>query len=146
MTVNEHNRILAIGFGVFAAILAFTFLLLIVVSLGVFVALGITSANEPGNGPGLKISVIGGVATVVFYGLLGAIFVLPMALASWKMSKHRRRARLWGMAAAILVVMIIPLGTMLGIYGLWFFFSAEGRRFYLLAESGQSSLQPGHPG
>jgi len=135
MTVIEHNKILAIGFGVFAAIFAFTFLLLMVVSLGVFVALGITSANDPGNGPGAGIGIIGGVVAVIFYALLGAIFVLPLAVASRKMLKRRRNARPWGIIAAILVVTIIPLGTMLGIYGLWFFFSAEGRRFHLNVES-----------
>jgi hypothetical protein len=131
MTAIEHNKILAIGFGAFAAIFAFTFLLLLVVSLGVFVALGISLANETGNGQQAGIGVLGGVVAAIFYGLLGAIFVVPMALASRKMLKRRRNARIWGIIAAILVVTIIPLGTMLGIYGLWFFFSAEGRRFYL---------------
>ncbi len=116
MTVIEHNKFLAIGFGVFAAIFAFT-------------------ANDPGNGPGAGIGIIGGVVAVIFYALLGAIFVLPLAVASRKMLKRRRHARPWGIIAAILVVTIIPLGTMLGIYGLWFFFSAEGRRFHLNVES-----------
>jgi len=125
MTVIEHNKILAIG----------TFLLLTVVSLGVFAALGITSANDPGNGPSAGIGIIGGVVAVIFYTLLGGIFVLPMALASRKMLKRGRNARTWGIIAAILVAPIMPLGTMFGIYGLWFFFSAEGRRFNLSVES-----------
>ena len=135
MTVIEHNKILAIGFGVFAAIFAFTFLLLIVVSLGVFVALGITLTNETGNSNQAGIGILGGVVAVIFYGLLGVIFVLPTALATWKMWKRRRNARIWGIIAAILVLPIMPLGTMLGIYGLWFFFSAEGRRFYSSVET-----------
>jgi hypothetical protein len=142
MTVVEHNKILAIGFGLFAAIFAFTILLLMVVSLGVFAALGITSANEPGNGPGAGIGIIGGVVAVIFYALLGTIFVLPMALASWKLLKRRLNARRWGMAAAIPVAMIFPLGTMFGIYGLWFFFSAEGRRFYLSVDTGAMQALP----
>ena len=135
MTVIEHNKLLAIGFAVFAAILAFTFLLLLVVSLVVFVALGISFANETGDSQQAGLGVIGGVGAVTFYVLLGVIFVLPMALASWKMLKRRRHARTWGTIAAILVVTIIPLGTMLGVYGLWFFFSVEGRRFYLSEDS-----------
>src|SRR6266849_6076987 len=103
MTVIEHNKILAIGFGVFAAIFAFTFVLLMVVSLGVFAALGITAANDPRNGPGGTIGIIGGAVAVIFYTLLGTIFVLPTALASWKMLKRRRNARPWGIIAAILV-------------------------------------------
>lgn len=135
MTVIEHNKILAIGFGVFAAIFAFTFLLLMVVSLGVFAALGITSANEPGNGPGAGIGIIGGIVTVIFYGFMGAVSVVPTALASRTMLKRRRNARIWAIIAAILVLPIMPLGTMFGIYGFWFFFSTEGRRFYLSAQS-----------
>jgi uncharacterized BrkB/YihY/UPF0761 family membrane protein len=135
MTVVEHNKLLALGFAVFAVIFAFTFLLLLVVSLGVFVALGISFANETGNSKQAGIGIIGGVAAVVFYGLLGAIFVLPMAFASRKMFKRRRDARIWGVIAAILVATIIPLGTMLGVYGLWFFFSTEGRKFYLRVDS-----------
>jgi hypothetical protein len=144
MTVIEHNKILAIGFGVFAAIFAFTFLLLLVVSFGVFVALGISFANETGNSNEAGIGIIGGVFAVIFYGLLGAIFVLPTALATWKMLKRRRHARIWGIIAAILIAPIMPLGTVLGIYGLWFFFSAEGRRFYLSVESGAIQALPNH--
>jgi hypothetical protein len=142
MTAIEHNKILAIGFGAFAAIFAFTILLLLVVSLGVFVALGISLANETGNGQQAGIGVLGGVVAVIFYGLLGAIIVVPMALASRKMLKRRRNARIWGIIAAILVATIIPLGTMLGIYGLWFFFSAEGRRFYLSGDAGAMQALP----
>ena len=144
MTVIEHNKILALGFGVFAAIFAFTFLLLMAVSLGVFVALGITLTNETGNSNQAGIGILGGVVAVIFYSLLGVIFVLPTALAAWKMLKRRRNARIWGIIAAILVAPIMPLGTMLGIYGLWFFFSAEGRRYYLSVESGAISTLPNH--
>jgi len=142
MTAIEHNKILAIGFGAFAAIFGFTFLLLLVVSLGVFVALGISLANETGNSQQAGIGVMGGVVAAVFYGLLGAIFVVPTALASWKMLKQRPNARIWGIIAAILVAPIMPLGTMLGIYALWFFFSTEGRRFYLSADSGAIQALP----
>lgn len=131
MTAAEHNKIVSIGFAAFAAIVLFTFVLLLVVSAGVFVALGITSANESGDSTQAGIGFLGGAFAVVFYGVLGILFVLPLALASWKMLKHRRGARIWGIIAAILVAPLIPLGTIFGIYGLWLFFSAEGRQFYL---------------
>lgn len=143
MTIAEHNKILALGFGAFAAILAFTFLLLMSLSFGVFIALGISFANEPGNGNQAGIGIAGGVFAIVFYLLLGAIFVLPITMAAWKMLKRRRNARFWGIIAAILVAPIVPLGTMFGIYGLWFFYSANSRQFYL-SESGtpaQESMQ-----
>lgn len=93
MTVIEHNKILAIGFAVFSTIFAFTSLLLLVVSLGVFVSLGITFANETGDSNQAGIGIIGGIVTVIFYGFRGAIFAVPTALASRKMLKGRRNAR-----------------------------------------------------
>ncbi len=130
MTGADHNKILAIGFGAFAAIFLFTFLLLLIVTTGVFVALGITFAHETGDNTQAGIGILGGVVTAIFYGVLGIICVIPTAMAAWKMLKRRKRARLYGITASIVVLPIFPLGTVLGIYGLWFFFSAEGKSFY----------------
>jgi len=130
MKAQDHNKIIALGFGLFAGIFLFTFLLLMLVSLGVFVALGITAANESGDNTQAGIGIAGGVFSVIFYCALAAIFVLPTALASWKTLKRRPSARVWGTIAAIIVLTIMPLGTFLGVYALWFFFSAEGKQFY----------------
>jgi hypothetical protein len=130
MTAVEHNKYLAIGFAVFAVIFGLTFLLLMLVSLGVFLALGISVAGETGDTNQVGFGVLGGVFAVVFYVSLGLILVFPTAAASWKMWKRKRHARVWGIIAAIAVAPVMPLGTFLGIYGLWFLFSSEGRKFY----------------
>lgn len=130
MTVNDHNRVLAIGFGGFAAILTFTFLLLMGVTSGVFILLGINFASETGDHTNVVVGVVGVIFTLLFYSFIGAISIVPMTLACWKMAKHKPHARLWGMIAAVVVCLFFPLGTALGIYGLWFLFSEEGRRFY----------------
>jgi hypothetical protein len=130
MTGAEHNKILALGFAIFAVIIAGTFLLLGLTSVGVFVALGVSFANETGDSQQAGIGILGALFTIVFYGSLSAIFVIPPALASWKMLKSRRGARIWSIVAAVLLLPLLPLGTILGIYGLWFCFSAEGKRFY----------------
>ncbi len=127
MKATDHSKFIAIGFAAIAGIFALTFLLLMLVSLGVFVALGITMASDTGDNTHAGIGVLGGVFSVVFYSVLGAVFVLPPALASWKILKGRRNARLWSTIAAIVVLGMVPLGTMLGVYALWFFYSAEGR-------------------
>lgn len=120
MTAVEHNRYLAIGFGVFAAIFGLTFLLLMLVSLGVFVALGVSFANETGDTNQAGFGILGGVFAVVFYLVLGLFLVVPTAAASRKMWRLRRGARVWGIIASILVFAVFPLGTFLAIYGLWF--------------------------
>ena len=130
MTVREHNKIIAIGFAAFAAILLFTFLLLVVVTVATFIGLGIGLANETGDSRQAGIGIVGAIFTIIFYGVLGLIFVLPTALAAWKMLKGRPRARFWGIAASIVLLAIFPIGTMLGVYGLWFFFGETGRGLY----------------
>ena len=124
--MNNQTKIIAIGFAVFGAIYFFTFLLLALVSVGVFVALGISFANETGDMNQAGVGALGAVFTIIFYGTLGLICVLPTALASWKLFKQKPRARLWSIIAAIVVLPIFPLGTALGGYSLWFFFSPKG--------------------
>ena len=123
MTAADHSKILAIGFAAFAVIYLLTFVLLMVVTGGVFVAMGITIANDTGDPNQAGFGILGAVFTVIFYGVLGLICVLPPALASWKLFKRKPKARLWGTIASIVVLPILPLGTALGGYGLWYFFS-----------------------
>ena len=124
MTARDHSKILAIGFAAFAVIYLFTFILLMVVTGGVFVAMGITIANDTGDPNQAGFGILGAVFTVIFYGVLGLICVLPPALASWKLFKRKTKARFWGIIASIVVLPILPLGTALGVYGFWYFFSA----------------------
>jgi hypothetical protein len=130
MRATDHNKILVLGFAGFAAIFAFTFVLLMLISLGVFVALGITAANETGDTTQAGIAILGGAFAVVFYCALAAFFALPTAIASWKLLKRGRGVRLWGIIAALLVLPIMPMGTLLSVYALWFFYSGQGRQFY----------------
>ena len=130
MTALEHNKYLAIAFGVLAAIYGLTFLLLMLVSMGVFVALGISFANESGDMNQAGIGILGSVFTVVFYVVLGLILVLPMGVASRKLWKRRPSARVWGIVAAIVIVWMVPVGTCLAIYAFWFLLSANGRTLY----------------
>jgi hypothetical protein len=139
MTAAEHNKYLAIGFGIFAALFGITFLLLMLISLGVFVALGISFANETGDANQAGIGVLGGVFAVVFYLVLGLILVFPTATASRKMWKRRPGARVWGIVAAILVAWTFPVGTFLAIYGLWFLFSTPSRELYATRPTGLAS-------
>ena len=125
--MTDHPKILAIGFAAFAAIYFFTFLLLLLVTGGVFIGLGITLANESGDANQAGFGILGAVFTVIFYGVLGLICVLPPAMASWKLFKRKPKARVWGIIASIVVLPILPLGTALGVYGFWYFFTALGR-------------------
>src|SRR5262245_12285162 len=131
MTAIEHNRYLAIGFAFFAAIFGLTFLLLMLVSLGVFVALGISFANETGDTNQAGFGILGGVFAVVFYLVLGLLFVLPTAAASRRIWQRKPSVCVWGIIAAVLILFVFPDGTVLAIYAFWFCVSAQGRDLFL---------------
>jgi hypothetical protein len=62
---------------------------------------------------------------------LAVVLLIPSLIAGLKMRKGKMSGRTWGIIAAIIALLNIPLGTALGIYALWFLFSAEGKNFYL---------------
>ena len=128
MQQTPHTKILSIGFALFAAIFGITFLLLMLTSLGVFVAMGFTMAGETGDSTHAGIGIFGGLFAIVFYSVLAVLFVFPTGLASWKLFKSRRHARLWGIIAAVLILPVLPFGTALGVYGLWFLLIAQGKQ------------------
>lgn len=131
MTALEHNKYLAVAFGILAAIYGLTFLLLMLVSLGVFVAMGISLANETGDPNQAGVGILGGAFAVVFYVGLGLVLVLPMSVASRKLWKRRPSARVWGIIAAVVIAWMVPVGTCLAVYAFWFLLSADGRTLYL---------------
>ena len=103
----------------------------------------------------------GGIIVALVYGILGVMFsanahrpeeqfmgtlfivlacvVAPIVLifaginltAGYKMLKEKPGARTWAIVASIICLPGIPLGTALGVYGLWFMFGDEGKQFYL---------------
>jgi len=76
---------------------------------------------------------VGGVMLVI--GLFAAVLVLVFsafyAFSGWKLYKQQQIGRTLGIVASILCLMNFPLGTALGVYGLWFLLGEEGKRLYL---------------
>lgn len=82
-----------------------------------------------------------GLAVAVFFCVLG----LPMILGGWGLMKYRRWSRPLMIVVSVLQLLHIPVGTLLGAYGLWVLMSDEGRR---LLESGgaYAAVAPVQPG
>ncbi len=91
--------------------------------------------------------------------MMGTIFVIlafvlaPIILifagisltAGYKLLKEKAGARTWGIVASIFALPSIPLGTALGVYGLWFLLGEEGKRFYLGGAQQQNMFSPPPP-
>lgn len=71
----------------------------------------------------------------VFAVFFVAIIAGIDAMAGWRLTKGKSGARTWGIVASIISLLGFPLGTALGIYGLWFLFGNEGRDLDLQASA-----------
>jgi len=125
MTAKEHNKIIGIlhlaegGLQIFSAIILAIFLF----GFGFYLKTGHNFENSDWWGNFLFI--IGGILAFLSFTLA---FVNLMA--GWKMLKGKPNARNWGIIASLICLLNIPLGTIIGIYSLWFLFGVEGKELY----------------
>jgi hypothetical protein len=125
MTSRDHNRLLGIfflingGLSVFGGLVA----LLVYGGMGTFM---LANAREP------EAQTVGGVFMVIgiVAGVLISVFAIFFLLAGWKMYKEVPSGRVFGIIGSIICLPSPPLGTALGIYGLWFLLGDQGKAFY----------------
>ncbi len=75
--------------------------------------------------------------------LVGFLLVwsLPCLIVGFGLVKRRPWARIGGIVVAVLSLVVIPFGTVFGVYALWVLFSQEAERLFTHAIEGASSDQ-----
>ncbi|MGE3467615.1 MAG: hypothetical protein AB7J13_11855 [Pyrinomonadaceae bacterium] len=126
MTAKEHNKMVGIFLMAHGGMQA-----LVMVLLGVIYG-GIGAAMLFGGRRGEE-QMVGFVfiGLILVLAVVSVLFILPQILGGYKMFKERPNARTWGIVGSIVSCLSFPLGTAAGVYGLWFLFGDEGKRFYL---------------
>ncbi|MEO7660719.1 MAG: hypothetical protein ABIV48_13980 [Pyrinomonadaceae bacterium] len=126
MVAKEHNKLVGIFLMVHGGLqaLIMIFVGLIYGGIGAAILLGGQRGEE-------KIVGLVFIGMIVFLTILAAIFVIPQILGGYKLLKEKPNARTWGIVGSIIACLSFPLGTAAGVYGLWFLFGDEGKRFYL---------------
>ena len=126
MTAKEHNRLVGIFLMAHGGLQAFAMIIICIVYgiLGSAMFIGGRQGEEQMVG-------LVFIAVIVFLAILSLVFVLPQLLGGYKLFKEKPNARTWGIVGSIISCLSFPLGTAAGVYGLWFLFGDEGRRFYL---------------
>ncbi len=128
--MDTHVKVLgaleiALGtMGLFAAAM------LLVVFGGVAGAVRVT--GEPDTAIALPIIGITGMALVTFLLLLS----LPGVIIGIGLIRLRPWARIAGIVICILSLMMVPIGTIVGVYGLWVLFNKETERLF----TGQNAI------
>jgi len=139
MTAKDHNNLLGIFFMINGGIqlLAGIFVALLYGGMGtIFIASGREEQAAVG-GIFLVLAIIVGLIVLAF----GAFYVVT----GLKLRKGASIARPLGIAASCLCLLGFPLGTALGVYGLWFLFGDLGKNFYAGNTAPQNYYQPQPP-
>jgi uncharacterized membrane protein (DUF2068 family) len=94
------------------------------------VALGVgllSQSNEEGAQTGA--AVVG--FTGVMISIMLVIFAVPFIVAGWGLLKFRPWARIFGIVLAVLCLIHVPFGTLLGIYALVILFKKETEALFV---------------
>ena len=99
----------------------------------VFVFGGVTSAVGASGDPDARIALpIIGITGMALVTCLAAVSV-PSVIIGIGLIRLRPWARIAGMVISILSLMMIPFGTIIGVYGLWVLFSKDTERLFTTA-------------
>ena len=134
MVAREHNKLLSIFFLIIGGLQIFGGLIVALIYGGMGLAFMANAHRDEERIMGTIFVVLGFVLAPIIL-----IFAGINLMAGYKLLKEKAGARTWGIVASIISLPSIPLGTALGIYGLWFLFGDEGKRMYL-GGNGQQNM------
>ena len=76
-------------------------------------------------------AILGIVVVIMIFALVVTLaFMIPKIVAGYGLRKGKSWAKVWTIVACVLAVMSVPLGTAVGVYGLWFVFGDAGKAFF----------------
>jgi len=115
--MKDHVKILGVLHIVMGALGALTAVGFLVVFGGIASMVGMSAATGGDTDAAVAAPIVGGI------GLALAVFILllsvPGILVGWGLMKFRPWARLFGLVISAFQLFAVPVGTALGIYGLW---------------------------
>jgi hypothetical protein len=122
--METHVKVLGALTIVFGAMGLFSALMLGFIFGGAATAVG--ASGDPEAAVALPIIGITGVALVAFL----VVWSLPGIIIGIGLLRLRPWARIGGIVVSLLCLIAFPLGTILGVYGLWVLFSKDTERLF----------------
>ncbi|MBA3231643.1 MAG: hypothetical protein H0T05_02375 [Acidobacteria bacterium] len=121
-----HVKVLAVLYLVLSGLFVLGALLLMVVVGGAVTAVGTAAASDDAA---IALPIIGvtGMTLVIFLLALA----IPGLLTGWGLLNFRPWARILGIVLSAINLLNVPIGTALGLYGLWVLLSKETEAFFL---------------
>jgi len=129
MNAHDKARLLGLFFWLFTA---FNVLIVAVIAI-IYVALfGVIFSQVPQKAGDPPPELIMGIIMVVFIFALifTLLFSVPKVIAGYGLRKNKEWARTWAIVASAMCCLSFPFGTAIGVFGLIFLFSEEGKRYF----------------
>lgn len=145
MTANDKARLLGLFFWLYTGLNLLIVVAIAVVYLAIFGAVFSSVPQNPGDPPPEMIMAILAVA-FVFALVFTVLFSVPKIVAGYGLRKNKPWARIWAIVGSIMACMSFPIGTAIGVFGLVFLFSDEGKLYFeqraMAGQSGPSEPTP----
>lgn len=132
MTPREHANLLGLFMWIFAGLQIGVIGLIAVFYVAIFgfISTQIGSMPHRPNEPPPE-AIFGIFLIVMIIALVVTVaFMIPKIVAGYGLRKGKSWAKIWTIIACVLAVMSVPIGTAVGVYGLWFVFGDEGKAFF----------------
>ena len=145
MTSREHARLLGLFLWIFVG---FQVLMSVISGVIVFVMFGAMSSefskmpHRPGEPDPAMIFSMMPIFMIIGFAI-GFLFLIPKAVAAYGLRNDKSWAKVWAIVACCLAILSIPIGTALGVYGLWFIFGEQGKNYF--SSSNESGDMPPPP-
>ena len=129
MTSEEKSKLLGLFFWLFTA---FNVLILGVMAVFFSVFFGAILANAPRKAndppPEFFMAFFGVIFVIVL--IMTVLFSVPKVVAGYGLRNHKPWARTWAVVASVMCCLSFPIGTAIGVFGLVFLFSDEGKQYF----------------
>lgn len=129
MAPNDKARLLGLFFSLFAALNVLIVVAIAVVYIAIF---GLVFSQQPQRAgdppPEFIIGILAAVFVVVL--VITLLVSVPKIVAGYGLRNGKPWARVWAIVASVMACMSFPLGTALGVFGLVFLFSDEGKLYF----------------
>ncbi len=126
MTAKEHNRLVGIFLMAHGGLQAFAMIIIGLIYGGIGVGVLLTGRKNEEQIVGIVF-----IAMIAVLAVVAVLFVGPQIIGGYKLFKEKANARTWAIVGSVISCLSFPLGTAAGVYGLWFLFGDEGKRYYL---------------
>ena len=129
MTAHDKAKLLGLFYWLFTALNVIIVAVIAVIYIAIF---GIVFSNVPQKAGDPPPEFIISILVVVFAFVLAftVLFSIPKMVAGYGLRKGKSWARVWAIVAAIICCLSFPIGTAIGVFGLVFIFSDEGKKYF----------------